>query len=127
MTIKTYRRIAALVLATATVFAAAVPVAARACEPSAAESTVTYAFYATTTGQPSSDAPSGWHFSDNTDFEDDSTGCQVAAIAGTDVRTYVCVVPLADAPDDTTNDTHVTDDGEIVYADGSVLEDLRYA
>lgn len=120
------RKVAALVLGLATAAALVFNTpAARACD-TPAPATVTYAFYTTDTGVPASSAlaPAGWAFNDNTDFEDDHPGlCDVTLLAPhTDA--YVCTVPLALAPDDTTYDVHFTDDGELTYADGTVLTSL---
>lgn len=78
--------------------------------------TVTYAFYSTATGSaaPPNQVPAGWMFNDNTDFEaDNPVACESAYLG--QITEYLCTVPRAQAPDDTSYDVAYTDDGDMIY------------
>lgn len=80
-------------------------------------STVTYAFYSTATGSeaPTNQVPAGWMFNDNTDFEaDNPIACESAYLGN--ITEYLCTVPRAQAPDDTSYDVTFTDDGDMLYS-----------
>jgi len=88
---------------------------------------VQYAFYATDTGTeaPSSEAPYGWMYKDNTDFEDDHPKlCDTASLT-THVTAYLCSVPRNHAPDDASYDVKWTNDGDLYYVhSGDVLDPI---
>jgi len=88
---------------------------------------VQYAFYSTDTGTeaPTSEAPYGWMYKDNTDFEDDHPKwCDTSSLT-THVTAYLCSVPRNHASDDQSYDVKWTDDGDLYYtASGDVLDPI---
>lgn len=92
-------------------------------------STLTYAFYAggdyTDTPQTQSPAPIGWRFKENVDYENDSDACRTT-ILNDEIEVYVCTVPRAQMLEQDANlIVTTTDDGELSYLDGTVLDPIN--